>query len=659
MAGLAGASGRIGPGVARLRDRLLALPRHAKRTILVVADLLLLTAVLWVALSVRYRAPFVPSDLGFVSAAIAGPLLAVATLWYFGIYKRVTRFIGRRANIRILAAMGLSVLFWTLALLMLGQHSIPRSAIVIYAVLGAAAILVFRLILKLMLESSGITLVDIEPRRHLAAVLIYGAGQQGIALLHAVRAARNRHVLGFIDSSPDLWRQYVGDLKVYPPSSMARFVEQEGVREILVALPADRRRREVLRELEQLPVAVKILPTYEDVSSGHVRLNSLRAVEVGDILGRDAVPPDEALLKRHITGKSILVTGAGGSIGSELVRQIVALSPRRVVLLDISESALYDVEFSARRLSGNEAGSPDISIVLGSTADARLLDQVIVENGVETIYHAAAYKHVPIVEQNPFSGLENNVFGTVTAAACARRHGVERFVLVSTDKAVRPTNVMGASKRLAELVLQAEAAEESRSTVFTMVRFGNVLESSGSVVPLFRRQIEAGGPITVTHPDVTRFFMSIPEAAELVIQSGAMARGGEVFVLHMGEPVRIADLARLMVRLSNLEVRDATNPDGDIEIAYIGLRPGEKLYEELLIGAHTQVTEHPRIFKSDEPCLSKEELAAELLCLRQAIDLRDRGAVDAVLTRIVEGYRPGEPACVREPALAPVGETLH
>ncbi len=644
---------------ARLRDGLLALPRHAKRTILAVADMLLLTAVLWVAVSLRYLTPFVPSDLGFLSAAVSGPLLTVATLWYFGIYKSVTRFIGRRANVRILAAIGLSVLFWTLALLMLGQHAIPRSAIVIYAVLGAAAILLFRLIIKLMLESSGITFVDVGPKRHLTAALIYGAGEQGIALLRAVRAARNRRVLGFVDSSPDLWRQYVGDLKVHPPSSMSRFVEEDAVREVLVALPADRRRREVLKELERFPVSVKILPTYEDVSSGHVRLNSLRAVEVGDILGRDAVPPDEDLLQRNITGKSVLVTGAGGSIGSELVRQIVALAPRRVVLLDISESALYDVGFGARRLSGTEAGSTDIRIVLGSTADTRLLDGIIVENGIETIYHAAAYKHVPIVEQNPFSGLENNVFGTVTAAECARRHGVERFVLVSTDKAVRPANVMGASKRLAELVLQAEAADESGSTVFTMVRFGNVLESSGSVVPLFRRQIEAGGPITVTHPDVTRFFMSIPEAAELVIQAGAMAHGGEVFVLHMGEPVRIADLARLMVRLSNLEVRDETNPDGDIEIAYIGLRPGEKLYEELLIGAHTQVTEHPRIFKSDEPCLSKEELAGELRRLRQAIDFRDRDAIDAVLTRAVEGYRPGEPARVRGPALAPLGETLH
>ncbi len=648
------------PQFARLRHWLLALPRYTKRATLVTVDLLVLSAVLCAALSLRYGVLFIPPGVTAFVLTLAGPVLTVGTLWYFGLYKRVTRFIGHRGNTQILAAVGLSVLIWALALFMLGQYGIPRSVIITYAAGGAAAILASRALIKLLLESSGLTLTDIEPKNRRTATLIYGAGEQGIALLRAIRLARDRHVLGFIDSSPDLWRQYVSDLKVHPPSHIARFVEQGAVREVLVALPADRRqeRREILQELEHLPVSVKILPTYEDVSSGRVSLNRLRSVEVGDILGREAVPPDMELLQRHITGKSILVTGAGGSIGSELVRQIVVRSPRRLVLLDISESALYNIELDARRLIRNEIAPPEIEVVLGSAADTRLLDQTIVGNGIETIYHAAAYKHVPIVELNPFTGLENNLFGTLAVAQCARKHGVERFVLVSTDKAVRPTNIMGASKRLAELVLQAEAADGG-PTVFTMVRFGNVLESSGSVVPLFRRQIEAGGPITVTHPSVTRFFMSIPEAAELVIQAGAMARVGEVFVLHMGEPVRIVDLARLMVRLSNLEVRDENNPEGDVEIVYVGLRPGEKLYEELLIGAHTQTTEHPRIFKSDEPYLLRAELANELGRLRQAIEMRDKAAVQTILGRTVEGYHPGEAAFEHDPRPATPSQTLH
>lgn len=595
------------------------------------------------ALSLRYGVLFTPPNLQALLLLVAGPVMSVATLWHFGIYRLVTRFIGHRGNTQILAGVALSVLLWALALFMIGQYGIPRTVIISYGVFGAAAIIGCRTLIKLVLESVGINFPSAAQTAPRTGTLIYGADQLGIALFRAIRKAGDRHVVGFIDSSPNLWRQYVSDLKVYPPHRLDRLIEREKVQEVLIALPGDRRqeRRRVLQDLKRFPVAVKILPTYEDVASGHVSLNSLRAVEVGDLLGRDAVTPNIELMDRYTTGKSILITGAGGSIGSELVRQIALRSPRRLVLLDISEAALYNIEFDTRQLLKGELQPPELKVVLGSVTDARLLDQVIVENGIETIYHAAAYKHVPMVEMNPFSGLENNTFGTVTAAQCARKHGVERFVLVSTDKAVRPTNVMGASKRLAELVLQAEATDTDSTTVFTMVRFGNVLESSGSVVPLFRQQIRAGGPITVTHPNVTRFFMSIPEAAGLVIQAGAMAKGGEVFVLHMGDPVRIDDLARLMVRLANLEVRDEANPGGDIEITYVGLRPGEKLYEELLIGAHTQTTEHPRIFKSDEPYLTRTELYHELGLLKQAMEMRDKLAVQAILKRTVEGYQAG------------------
>lgn len=625
-------------------EGLLALPRYAKRATLVAIDLSLLFAVLWTSLSLRYGEIFVPPNAETFLLTITGPLLTVGILWHFGIYKQVTRFIGPRGNTQILAAIGLAVLVWALAIFMVGQKGVPRTVIITYAAFGALGILATRVLIRVLLERSGIRIADIRPSGSQTSTLIYGADRPGIALLHSIRAARDRNVLGFIDPSPTLWRQYVSGLKVYPPSQIPHFIEQGKIREILVALPTSRRheRKKALQELERFPISVKILPTYEDVASGHVSLNSLRAVEISDILGRDSIPPHVELMRRSITGKSILITGAGGSIGSELVRQIVVRAPHRLVLLDISESALYNIELDARRLVRSDTGSPEIKIVLGSAADAQLMDQVIAENGIQTIYHAAAYKHVPIVETNPFAGLENNVFGTVTTAQAALKHDVERFVLVSTDKAVRPTNVMGASKRLAEVALQATNAANPGSTIFTMVRFGNVLESSGSVVPLFRRQIQSGGPITVTHPNVTRFFMSIPEAAELVIQAGAMANGGEVFVLHMGDPVRIDDLARLMVRLSNLEVRDENNPHGDVEITYVGLRPGEKLYEELLIGASTQTTEHPRIFKSDEPFLAPEEMTNELTLLRQAIQDRDMVAIRSILGRTVEGYRPSD-----------------
>lgn len=647
-----------------LREWLLEMPRYYKRAVLVAVDLSFLFVVLWTALSIRYGVFFVPPTPQATLLVVAGPLLTVAILWHFGIYRLVTRFIGHRGNTQVLAGVGLSVLLWALALFMIGQYGIPRTVIISYGVFGAAAILISRTLIKLLLETSSLPSVGFTAQGNRTTTLIYGADQQGIALLRAIRKAKDRHVVGFVESSPNLWRQYVSDLKVYPPHRISRLIEREKIQEVLIALPGNRRqeRRKVLQELERFPVAVKILPTYEDISSGHVSLNSLRPVEVGDLLGRDAVKPNIELMDRYTTGKSILVTGAGGSIGSELVRQIALRSPRRLVLLDISESGLYSIEFDARHLIKDAADPPEIKIVLGSATDMRLLDQVIVENGIETIYHAAAYKHVPIVEENPFSGLENNVFGTMATALAARKHGVERFVLVSTDKAVRPTNIMGASKRLAELVLQAEAAVCDGPTVFTMVRFGNVLESSGSVVPLFRQQIRTGGPITVTHPNVTRFFMSIPEAAELVIQAGAMAKGGEVFVLHMGDPVRINDLARMMVRLSNLEVRDEANPQGDIEIVYIGLRPGEKLYEELLIGAHTETTEHPRIFKSDEPYLSREELHHELGLLKQAMEIRDKAAAQAILMRTVEGYHSTANDGIeleRERLRAGPAQTLH
>ncbi|MDQ8699888.1 nucleoside-diphosphate sugar epimerase/dehydratase [Hyphomicrobium sp. LHD-15] len=636
--------------VGSWRSWLIELPRYFKRAVLALIDFFLASAALWVALSIRYGQYFVPSSLGQLGLLLSGPLITLLVLWRIGLYRLVTRFIGYRGTLQIIAGVGFAVLVWSLLVFMVGQLGVPRSVILTYAALSAALLSLLRYAIGIVLDSAGIPYPASKPEIAPKSAIIYGAGPMGIALLQAMRRAGDRKVVAFVDTAPTMWRQYIGGLKVYAPSKLTRLIERESVREILVAVPEARPRRKILHELEQHPVEVKVLPAYEDIASGRVRLSDLRPVDVTDLLGRDPVEPNPELLRRNISGKAVLLTGAGGSIGSELVRQVLHLDPRLVVLLDVSEVALYQVELEVRdRLSEMQRTDriPKVKAVLGSVLDEALISDVVRSNGIETIFHAAAYKHVPMVERNPISGVENNVFGTQALVNAALKHGVERMVLISTDKAVRPTNVMGASKRLSELILQAAASEQNR-TVFAMVRFGNVLDSSGSVIRRFRQQIQAGGPITVTHPEVTRYFMSIPEAASLVIQAGAMANGGEVFVLDMGESVKIDKLARQLIRLSGLEVRDDTNPLGDIAISYIGLRPGEKLYEELLIGAQTSHTEHPRIQKSDEPFLPSSALGVELIDLKAALTARDGNAVRAILLRSVEGYEPH----IEEPATA-------
>ncbi|HEX4894521.1 MAG TPA: nucleoside-diphosphate sugar epimerase/dehydratase, partial [Hyphomicrobiaceae bacterium] len=407
------------------------------------------------------------------------------------------------------------------------------------------------------------------------------------------------------------------------------------------------------------------MPSIEDIAAGRVSVSDLKPIEVDDLLGRDPVPPDAQLLGRAIAGKSVMVTGAGGTIGSELTRQILRQGPKILVLYELSEAALYEVETELSDLISRIATGmhkPRVVSVLGSVLEPSLLERTVRQFGVETIYHAAAYKHVPIVEANPVVGLRNNVFGTATLADVAARCGVERVALISTDKAVRPTNIMGASKRLAELIFQAAAAgEPGRGTIFTMVRFGNVLDSSGSVVRRFKKQIEAGGPVTVTHPDVIRYFMSIPEAAALVLQASSMARGGEVFVLDMGEPVKIDELARSMIRLMGREVADADNPDGDIAIRYVGLRPGEKLFEELLISDRTSDTEHARIRRNNEGYLSTEALTQRLAALETAMLNGSLEAIRSILAETVEGYSPGVAVQAVEegPIWATASRTLH
>jgi FlaA1/EpsC-like NDP-sugar epimerase len=632
----------------RLVPRLIDLGRYQKRTILAIADVISLGLALWLSMSLRlgelYVAPTWPLTLIFCAA----PVIGVGTFFRFGLYRLVTRFIGGDGAALILVAVCLSALIWSLLVLLSGVTGVPRSVVVTYPILAAAFVWATRQAAGWLLKRAGIEPLSMV-RENAMRVLIYGAGTTGVQLLQALRHAPNYVAVGFVDASPAIWGQYVSGLKVMRPDRLPSVIQHHDVKEVLLALPKARRReRQVaLRQLEALGVAVRTLPAMEDLAAGRVTVSDLRPVEAEDLLGRDPVPPNGELMARNITAKSVLVTGAGGSIGSELVRQILRHGPRRLVLLDSGEAQLYQIELEAgeilqggRFAQSGPVGVPEVAAVLGSVQNRALMLQTLERHAIQTVYHAAAYKHVPLVEHNVAVGLQNNTFGTAVVAEAAQACGVERFVLVSTDKAVRPTSVMGASKRLAEMILQARAAGGEGRTVFSIVRFGNVLDSSGSVVRRFRRQIEAGGPVTVTHPDAIRYFMSIPEAAALVIQAGAMATGGDVFVLDMGEPVKIDSLARSMIRLMGREVRDAQSPDGDVAIEYIGLRRGEKLHEELLLGENVSATEHPRISRSREPWLPAPKLAKLLDELGAALARDDVEAVQGVLMRAVEGYRP-------------------
>jgi FlaA1/EpsC-like NDP-sugar epimerase len=656
---MAGVS-QVTPGLARLKPdsaaqkwvrwlafRLVELDRYPKRAILATNDLVLFNLALWLAMSLRLGEVFMPRSAGEFAVLTAAPLIGVATCFQLGVYRMVTRFIGPRGFTLAAGAVGLSALYWSLLLYLSGIYSIPRSVIILYPVLATVLIWLSRQAATSLLRRGGVE-IPTQATGQDCAVLIYGAGTTGVQLLEALQSTGGYRVVGFIDPRRTLARQYVAGLRVSSPERMASLIREHAVEEVLLAMPRAQRRerRAALQQLEQLKVRVRTLPAIEDLATGRVAVSDLRPVEADDLLGRDPVRPDPTLLARNITGKSVMVTGAGGSIGSELVRQIIGLAPKRLVLLENGESQLYQIDQQAEtlvqpaRLRGEE--TPEIVSVLASVLDAATVRRVIAENEIETIYHAAAFKHVPLVEHNPVAGLRNNTFGTATLADAAAACGVERFVLVSTDKAVRPTSVMGASKRLAEMILQARAAEARGRTVFTMVRFGNVLDSSGSVVQRFRRQVEAGGPVTVTHPGMIRYFMSIPEAAALVIQAGAMASGGDVFVLDMGEPVKIDDLARAMIRLMGREVRDEANPDGDIPIEYVGPRDGEKLCEELLIGENVIPTEHPRILRSREPFLPKAKLEPMLAELAAAMEADSVALIKATLGRVVENYLPAQ-----------------
>jgi len=644
-------------------------PRWFKRIFLIANDMALLTIALWAAYSLRLSQFYVPESFGMILLMAAAPIIGVITFHTRGLYKLVTRYIGPEGTTRIYVAVIIAVLAWALLVLLSGIKGHPRSVVVIYGLIAAGLIRLSRqwaaaLLLKAAPQHKP---VSFDERKN---VIIYGAGAMGVQLLRALNETNQFNMVAFIDNSPSLAGQVVHGVKVLRPGKIGKVISTENVKEVLLAMPSALRseRRAAIKALEPFPVVVKTLPALEEIASGRVEVSDLRPIEVEDLLGRDPVAPELELLTGHVKDKVVMITGAGGSIGSELTRQLLELGPKSLILFELSEVALYEIEMEIEELKWRRAKEPEappladtkIIPVLGSVQDRKLVARTISDYDVEVIYHAAAYKHVPLVEVNPFTGLQNNTFGTLTLAEVAKEARVERFVLVSSDKAVRPTNVMGASKRLAELILQA-LAEPHGTTVFTMVRFGNVLDSSGSVVRRFRNQIQAGGPVTVTHPEIIRYFMSIPEAAQLVIQAGAMASGGEVFVLDMGTPVKIDDLARTMVRLSGLEVRDENNPDGDIAVEYIGLRRGEKLYEELLIGENTTGTSHPRIFKNSEPVLAYAELVAALERLDDAIQRQDEAELQEMLRATVEGYMPGSsglPGSLTDD-WQPASRTLH
>ncbi|MDM0103688.1 VanZ family protein [Variovorax sp. J22R24] len=620
----------------------LALPRTAKRVVALGVDACLCVFTVWLALSLRLEGWVTLS--GAYWWAVAGALvIALPVFVVFGLYRAIFRYGGGAALTAVWHASVIYGVLYGVVFTLVGVDGVPRTVGMIQPPLLLVAVGAARALARFWLGGTYRSLVS---RSTLPKVLIYGAGSAGQQLSLALSRNPDLQVIGFLDDDRRLHGGTVRGLPIYSPTVLEDRVRSLEVSMILLAIPSAprKRRNEILDSLLKLHVAVRTLPGLMDLAHGRVQTSDLRELEIEDLLGRDAVPPNQILLGKNICGKVVLVTGAGGSIGSELCRQIVRAMPHTLLLVERSEFALYALHGELlHQLADSDLSTVRIVPLLASVRDERRMREVMVAWRPHTVYHAAAYKHVPLVEHNAAEGVKNNVLGTWVTARVAAELGVSDFVLVSTDKAVRPTNVMGTSKRLAEMVLQALAGEAARKpggTRFCMVRFGNVLGSSGSVVPLFRQQIKQGGPITLTHAEVTRYFMTIPEAAQLVIQAGAMASGGDVFVLDMGEPVKIIDLARRMVELSGRTVCDAANPEGDIEIRVTGLRPGEKLYEELLIGDNPLPTHHPRIMKAHEDFLPWGELALRLEALTAALESNDVQLIRELLQQVVLGYRP-------------------
>ena len=618
----------------RLTQEVLRLPRPLKRASAMAVDMVLCAVTVLVAFYLRLDT-WVPLTTPYWAAVFGSTFLALPIFAVSGLYRYIFRH--AEASFARLAQAGLVYAVLYAAIFTVVQFdNVPRTVGIVQPILLFITVATSRIAASWWLGGAYPQALG-QDRRN---VMIYGAGIAGRQLHRGLMGSEMR-VAAFLDDDETLQGQILLGSPVYAPGNLRLLVDRLDVTDILLAIPSASRsrRNEILEWVRPLDVSIRTLPDMMDLAKGLIKADELRQLTIEDLLGRDAVPPEADLLTAKIAGLTVLVTGAGGSIGSEICRQAAALAPKMLLLVENSEAALYRIHQELENRSDAEVARTRIVPLLGSVCDPERMAGIMTAWRPDTIYHAAAYKHVPLVEHNPTEGLANNVLGTLTVVRAAIAAGVADFVLISTDKAVRPTNVMGASKRVAEMILQALDAT-SPATRFSMVRFGNVLGSSGSVVPLFREQIRAGGPITITHPEITRYFMTIPEAAQLVIQAGSMANGGEVFVLDMGDPVKIVDLARLMVELSGLRVRDEANSEGDIELSFVGLRPGEKLYEELLSGNNPQTTRHERIMRADEPCCTWPELRPKLDELDAAIEASDVARALRLLRGLVADYTP-------------------
>ncbi|MFL9879106.1 nucleoside-diphosphate sugar epimerase/dehydratase [Herbaspirillum rhizosphaerae] len=634
-----------------MKRRVIHLSRMSKQGIAAFSDVVMSFLATWCAFSLRLDTPNWPDGFQWHVYQLA-PVLALPIFVRLGLYRAVFRYTGIAAMVTVGKAVALYGVILFSLLLWLGLPGVPRSI----GLLQPLLLLIFvggsRAFARIWLSRAD------ADRKHQkdARLLIYGAGAAGAQIAEILLQRQQLILIGFLEDDPELFGKTINGQRVYASGDAEDLIEAYGVTDVLLALPSisRARRNEIIENLHRHQVHIRSLPDLTDLARGKITVSDIHELDIVDLLGRDPVPPNPALISRNITNKVVLVTGAGGSIGSELCRQILVAKPSILLLLDHNEFSLYSIHRDLQERLEEMKGDTQLITLLGSVRDLERVRQIFSTWRPRTVYHAAAYKHVPLVESNPIEGVRNNVFGTYNVARAAIENGVSDYVLVSTDKAVRPTNIMGATKRLAEMTLQALAAAETpvfldghsipdsrrNLTRFAIVRFGNVLDSSGSVVPLFREQIKAGGPITLTDPQVTRYFMTIPEAAQLVVQAGAMTEGGDVFVLDMGDPVRILDLAYRMVELSGLSVRDDQVPDGDIEIKVTGLRTGEKLYEELLIGENPQPTAHSRIMKAHEDFLPWTKLKDELNQLATVMESHDLKALKIILQRLVSGYQP-------------------
>ena len=625
----------------------ISLNRKYKAVILINTDIFFVFFALWSSFSLRWGELYIPKgDEWYLFAA--APFIAIPIFIRLGLYRAIIRYIEIKALWTIVQASTLYALLFAFVIYESGIKVIPRTVSPLNGLIILFLLASSRFIARWWLGEAYFRITGKKSRAESLKkpVIIYGAGSAGVQLAAALEQGRDFKAVAFIDDDKALHKRKINSLSIYPLSSLSYLIDKHTVSNILLAMPSAKHSRisELIRILETYKVHVMSMPGLSDIAEGKVSVDALQEVDIADLLGRDPVAPNKSLFEANINQKVVMVTGAGGSIGSELCRQIIKLKPRSLILYEISEFALYAIEKELNQLISKKTAVdvPEIIPILGSITNAKRLEKTCQTLNVQTIYHAAAYKHVPLVEQNPGEAIYNNIFGTLYTAQAALKANVELFVLISTDKAVRPTNTMGATKRFAELILQALSLQntDQGSTRFTMVRFGNVLGSSGSVVPLFREQIARGGPVTVTDARIIRYFMTIPEASQLVIQAGALSQGGDVFVLDMGEPIRILDLAKRMIHLSGLEVKSEDTLDGEIEIKFTGLRPGEKLYEELLIGENVTETLHPRIMRAEEHVIEWEDLNNLLASLKLAHSNDDFAAIRDLLKQAVTGFNP-------------------